>query len=261
MKLFHIVTVPESLSFFRDQVQFMEERGIEVHVVASSGRLLDMFGESEGVTVHAIEMLRAISPLRDIIAIWRLCILFKHYQPDIIHAHTPKGGLLGMIAAFFSQISVRIYTVHGLPYVTATGIKRTLLRLTEKISCSLAHNVFCVSHSLAKQLQEEKICSSKKISVIHNGSINGVDAIGHFNPERFSKKNIRASLGITGDTMVIGFVGRLVKDKGILELAEAWNRLRTEKKNCIFSWLGILKKRMLLMNISDFNLLLTAEYI
>ncbi|MCI5165707.1 MAG: glycosyltransferase family 1 protein [Candidatus Electrothrix sp. GM3_4] len=243
MKLFHVVTVPESLFFFRGQVRFMEERGIEVHVIASSGQLLDIFSKNEGVAVHPVEMLRAISPLRDIIAIWRICILFKHYQPDIIHAHTPKGGLLGMLAAFFSQTPVRIYTVHGLPYVTATGIKRTLLRLTEKISCSLAHKVFCVSHSLAKQLQDEKICSSKKIRVIHNGSINGADAIGHFNPERFNKKNVRASLGIPDDTLVIGFVGRLVKDKGISELFNAWNRLRAEKKNLHLLLVGHFEKK------------------
>ena len=225
--LLHVATVSQSLYYFLDgQVRYMREQGGGVHGVSSPGELLECFAEREKAITHAIDMPRAISPLKDIVSVWRLCRLFLRLKPDIVHAHTPKGGLLGMIASLLVRVPIRIYHVHGLPHVTATGLKRSLLRLTERISCKLAHRVFCVSGSLVNQLCDERFCDMSKVHLLCNGSINGVNALDHFNPVNYDAEEIRASMAIPRGARVIGFVGRLVRDKGVLELINSWVVLR-----------------------------------
>lgn len=229
MKLVHVFTVPISLNFLRGQAAYMKLRGLSVDVVSSPGRELDAFAIREGSTPHAVEMSRSIKPLHDLQALYRLWRIFRSVCPRIVHSHTPKGGLLGTIAAFFARVPVRIYHIHGLPFVTARGLKRSLLRWTEWISCSLAHQVFCVSPSVREVAIAERLCKAEKVKVILKGSINGVDAATGFSPELFGNKErskIRERYCIPADALVLGFVGRVVRDKGIVELAESWKRLR-----------------------------------
>jgi lipopolysaccharide/colanic/teichoic acid biosynthesis glycosyltransferase len=229
--LLHITTVPMSLGFLRGQVEFMEQRGYRFHALCSPGADLDEFGRLHGVPVFGVEMPRSITPLRDLGAVRRIVDVIRRIRPRIVHAHTPKGGLLGMIAAAATGVPVRIYHMRGLPMMGATGTKRHLLRWTEKLSCSLAHRVLCVSHSLREVALAEGLCAPDKITVLAGGSGQGVDADGRFNPEWVGEPagvGARARLGIPADARVIGFVGRIVRDKGIVELAEAWRVLRGE---------------------------------
>ena len=126
----------------------MQRHGFLVEALSSPGPLLERFGAREGVRVHAVEMARRITPLQDLVAIARLWRRLRAIRPHIVHAHTPKAGLLGMIAAWLARVPVRIYHIHGLPLMTASGHKRWLLRWSEKISCWLAQQVLCVSHSI-----------------------------------------------------------------------------------------------------------------
>jgi glycosyltransferase involved in cell wall biosynthesis len=226
MKLLHITTVPMSLRFLRGQVSYMQGRGFRVDVLSSPGVLLTDFAAQESTGAHAVEMPRRISPLQDIAAAWRILRVIRQVRPHIVHAHTPKGGLLGMIAAWLARVPVRVYHLRGLPFVTATGYHRVLLRTTERISCSLAHCVICMSPSLREEALQAKVCSSEKLVVLCNGG-NGVDAESLFNPSRpHLSPSIREQLGIPAHACVIGFVGRLVRDKGVIELAEAWSQVR-----------------------------------
>src|SRR5207247_622691 len=127
---------------------------------------------------------RRITPLKDVQALGRIRRVFRHVRPDIVHGHTPKGGLLAMIAATLERVPVRIYHMHGLPLMTATGLKQRLLRWTETVSCRLAHQVLCVSHSVQEVAIAEGLCPAAKIKVLLGGSINGVDALGRFHPTR-----------------------------------------------------------------------------
>lgn len=228
-RILHVTTVPMSLRFLRGQVGFMRERGYEVHALTSPGEELDAFGRSEGIPVHAVEMPRAITPLRDLGALRRIVAAIRRVRPDVVHAHTPKGGLLGMLAATAAGVPVRVYHMRGLPMMTATGKRRALLRATERLSCSLAHQVFCVSHSLREVALAEGLCPPDRIRVLAGGSGNGVDSTGTYFPERWSageKRELRARWGIPEGATVLGFVGRIVRDKGVVELAEAWRSLR-----------------------------------
>ena len=232
VRLVHVTTVPESLTFFQGQVGYLKARGVDVWALSSPGELLDQFAAREGVPVHGLEMPRRITPLRDLATTARLWRWLRKVRPDIVNAHTPKGGLLGMVGAWLARVPVRVYHMHGLPLMTATGLKRRLLRWAEKVSCLLAHQVFCVSASLREAAVAEGLCRPDKITVLHHGSINGVAAETAFNPARVGgmvRAAARGRYGIPLDAEVIGFVGRVVRDKGLVELVEAWQTLRAER--------------------------------
>lgn len=231
-KVTHITTVPQSLdAFLRGQIAFIRDRGFEVAAISSPNPRLTEFGVKEGIPVYPVEMFRRITPVQDIKALRKLVSRLSDLHPSIVHAHTPKGGLLGMISATIARVPIRIYQVRGFPYMAAAGKKRLLLRTTERVSCRLAHRVFCVSHSIRDVAIADGICPADKIVVFAGGSGNGVDATHRFDPERFSTTEWierRESLGIGPSDLVIGFVGRIVHDKGIEELAGAWSVLRED---------------------------------
>jgi len=233
-RLLHITTVPETFTFLGAQIDYMKSRGFTVHALTSPGEHLDLFAERLQIPVHTVEMPRRISPLRDVLALWRVYGIIRRIRPHIVHAHTPKGGLLGTAAAYLAGVPVRVYHIHGLPFMTASGFRRVLLRWSEKTSCRLASQVLCVSPSVRKVAVAEGICPPAKIKVPARGSIGGVDALDRFNPDRTTpdaRNAVRARYGMPEDAVVIGFVGRIVRDKGVGELVEAWKWLREEYAN------------------------------
>lgn len=228
-RLLHVTTIPMSLTFLRGQVGYMKARGFDVHVVSSPGDDLTAFGRDEEVPVSAVPMTRRISPGADLRALLGLVAVVRSVRPTIVHAHTPKAGLLGMIAGTLSRTPVRVYHMRGLPLLASTGLRRRVLRFTERTACRLAHRVLCVSGSVRAEALREGVCPPGKISVLARGSGNGVDSWNRFHPERVggeARDAVRRRLGIPPSATVVGFVGRVVRDKGIVELAEAWQRLR-----------------------------------
>jgi glycosyltransferase involved in cell wall biosynthesis len=229
--LVHVTTVPMTLLALRGQLSFMEKAGFEVHVISSPGVELDKFALEEGVAPHSISMSRRIAPLRDVVSLIKLWRLLRAMRPEIVDAHTPKAGLLGMLAAWLAGVPVRIHHLHGLLFPTRTGLSRWLIRWFQKLSCLFAHRVISVSQSMREVMIAERVCPPGKIRVLLNGSINGVDANGRFRPasdDGAMRKATRASFGISDSALVLGFIGRVVRDKGVVELATAWQSLRTE---------------------------------
>jgi glycosyltransferase involved in cell wall biosynthesis len=227
----HVCTVPQTLDFLDLQVAYAQARACEVHAVASPGKHLDAFAARTGASVHAVEMSRQITPLRDLWSLGRLIALLRRLRPKVVHGHTPKGGLLAMIAAWLCRVPVRVYHLHGLPMLTASGVKRRLLRWSEMVSCRLAHRVFCVSESLRDVALAERLERTEKLTVLLHGTINGVDAEGAFNSTKLGpsvRAAVRLEHGIPPDALAVGFVGRLVPDKGVAELVAAWHLLRDE---------------------------------
>ncbi len=229
--LIHVTTVPQSLRFVAGQAAYLKAKGFEIHAVSSPGPYLTQFATEESVTVHAMSMARRITPFRDLATLVRLWTLFRGIRPHIVHAHTPKGGLLGMLAARLAGVPVRMYHMHGLPFVTASGFRRKLLMATEAVSCRMASQVLCVSRSVRAMAVDLGLCPTEKIQVLLQGSCNGIDATTQFNPDRMDpvvRHHTRDRYGIPADATVIGFVGRLALAKGLVELAEAWDSLRLE---------------------------------
>lgn len=226
----HVTTVPLSLkTHFSGQIDYVQRRGFAVHVISSPGPELEAFGTHEHVTVDAVPMARAITPAKDLVAIWRLWRALRRIRPDVVHSHTPKGGLLGMMAATLARVPVRVYHIRGLPFVTATGFRRRLLRWSELASCALADRVLAVSQSMRTIAIDEGLCPAGKVRVILGGSGNGVDSDGRFRPQAGDARlAARNRLRLPPDAVVIGFVGRLSREKGVRELASAWARLRDQ---------------------------------
>jgi glycosyltransferase involved in cell wall biosynthesis len=234
VKLLHITTVPDSLGFLKGQIGYMKTRGLEIHAISSAGEFLIEFAQQEQVSVDAVTMHRSITPLQDIYAIAQLWQHLRRVRPQIVHSHTPKGGLLGTISAWLAGVPIRIYHIRGLPLMTAKGYKRFLLWWSEKVSCLLANQVLCVSYSIRDVVVSEDLCPANKVKVLLNGSGNGVDAKGQFNCDRFGenvRQETRRKYGIPEDSLVVGFVGRIVRDKGVGELVLAWKILRLEFPN------------------------------
>lgn len=229
LRIVHTVTVPLSLVPYTQQLKYMQRRGIEMHAISSPGEEWETL--KKHVTAHKIPMRRAISPLHDLVALGRLCRTLLQIKPHVVHAHTPKAGLLGMLAAVLTRVPVRIYLLRGLRFQTTRGARRLLLKTCEWLACRSAHRVLCVSRSLRELAIKEKIVRSAKIVVLANGSSNGVDSESRFNPRTIdaaSRDEMRRRYQIPDDGIVLGFVGRLVREKGIVELIQAWQTLREE---------------------------------
>jgi len=231
-RLVHVCTVALSLDFLRGQARYVAAHGLDVHVVASpDGDALARFAQAEGVATHSVPMTRAITPVADARSLLHLRRLMVSLSPDIVHAGTPKGGLLGILAAFTTRVPVRIYHMHGIRGMTAHGWRRRLLMTTEWLACSLATRVLCVSASTRETAVAAGLCPADKIVVLGAGSCNGVDARGRFNPDLIEvrqRADLRRELNLPPAAAVIGFVGRVVRDKGICELAAAWARLAAD---------------------------------
>jgi len=229
LKLVHVLTVSSSLDFLRGQLRFMGAHGIDVHLVASpDGDALTSFARTEGATPHEVPMTRAMTPLADARALWRLCRLLQALAPDVVQAGTPKGGFLGTLAAFATGVPVRIYHMHGIRGMTAQGWRRRVLMQTERLACRLSTKVLCVSASTRQTAIDERLCPPSKIVVLGAGSCNGVDALDRFEPGRqddLARAHLRAQLNIPLPAPVVAFVGRIVREKGIVELADAWSQL------------------------------------
>ncbi len=230
-RLVHVTTIPlTAKSFLTGQLRWYRQQGFDVTLASSPGQDLRDFGRQEGIHVRPLALTRSISPIRDLKSLSQCVQLFREVKPDIVHAHTPKAGLVAMVAARRLGIPVRIYHLHGLRFETETGIRRKLLLGAERLACSSATDILSVSHSVRRAAMHQKLCRRKPIQVLHNGSINGLDS-SRFCPERAGlrlRRQTRQELGIPADAIVLGFVGRIVRDKGIRELMSAWQQLRAE---------------------------------
>lgn len=247
MKLIRITTVPQSLrGLLRGQLKFMSQNGYQVLGVSSPGDALKDVAVNEGVNTVAIEMTRTISPLKDVKALVQLIQLFRKEKPQIVHTHTPKAGLLGMMAAKIAGVPYRLHTVAGMPLTVATGIKRQLLNQMEKLTYACATKVYPNSFGLEKIILEEKFTNPTKLKVIGKGSSNGIDT-AQFDPVLVSeetKKEIRKDLGIKNDDFVFLFVGRVVKDKGINELVQAFTNLYSKNSNTHLILVGSFERHL-----------------
>ncbi|MGC9316405.1 MAG: glycosyltransferase family 4 protein [Armatimonadota bacterium] len=218
-------------NFMDGQGRFLRSRGWDVHVVAPPGEFLEKFAEREQVAVHEVEMFRSISPARDLHGLSALRRIFTDLQPLVVHSSTPKAGYLTMMAGWSTGVPVRIYHANGLRWWTLTGLQRLMVMQAEKVACRLADSVLCVSPSVRQAMIENGVCTAERARVLASGHGNGVDVEHRFNPERLepgSRARVRQHLGVPENAVVAGFLGRIVRDKGIEEIVEAWSLLREE---------------------------------
>ena len=229
-KLIIITTVPMSLAtLVKGQAKYLSSY-FDVKLVTSFSEKNQEISKAEGVELKSIDMTRQITIIKDLKALIELYKYFKNQKPDIVYTFTPKAGLLGMMASFLSRVPVRIHNVVGMPLMEATGKKFILLKFIERLTYFFSTNLFCNSFGLKKFINEN--LTKKDVKVIAQGSINGVDTEFFKNTKTLDEKElIRDKFKIDKKDFVITFVGRIVKDKGINELIEAFINLSKKYNN------------------------------
>lgn len=226
-KLIRTSTVPTSLNTFCNGLlrELMQEEGYEVVAVSSPGDELIELGEREDVRTISVPMQRHISPLKDLKSLWRLILVFRKEKPTMVHSMTPKAGLLSMIAGWFTNVPIRIHTFTGLVFPTASGIKKKILVLTDRITCACATHIIPEGEGVKNDLINYKI-TKKPLKVLGYGNVKGID-LDYFNPDLPDVQAEATKLRKKGIFTFI-FIGRLVGDKGINELIKAFKRLNEE---------------------------------
>lgn len=245
-KIIRITTVPLSLDkLLEGQLRFMSNY-YKVIAVSANKEELQKVGEKEGVEVFEVGLTRKITPLKDLIAVYKLYKFLKKETPFIVHTHTPKAGLVGMLASYLAKVPNRLHTVAGLPLLETTGIKRKILNFVEKLIYSTATKIYPNSFGLQQIIVDHRFTSKSKLKVIAKGSSNGINT-SYFSPTLFSeeeKEKLKQKLKIKDDDFVFIFVGRIVGDKGINELVLAFDKLVKENKKAKLLLVGSQEREL-----------------
>lgn len=226
MKIIRTTTVPGSMNAFcRGLLRELQEKdGYEVVAVSSPGTSLDEIAEREGVRTYAIPMERHISPLKDLKSLWGLIKVFHKEKPTMVHSMTPKAGLLSMLAAWITRVPVRLHTFTGLVFPTAIGLKQEILILTDRLTCACATHIVPEGEGVKNDLISYHI-TKKPLKVLGHGNVRGID-LEHYNPY-LPDVQVKAAKIRKEGTFTFIFIGRLVRDKGINELVNAFSRLNS----------------------------------
>jgi glycosyltransferase involved in cell wall biosynthesis len=182
---------------------------------------------SDSVRLVSVNIAREIALWRDVVALFRLYFIFRRERFDVVHSLMPKTGLLAMLAAFTARVPHRIHTFTGQVWANKTGFARWGLKSLDKLIASCATDLLADSLSQRQFLIAEQVVNKSKILVLGNGSICGVDT-QRFRPNLIAREQLRSSLGIGGNSIVYLFLGRLTRDKGIADLAQAFVSLADE---------------------------------
>lgn len=229
-KLIRITTVPVSMNIIlKGQLGFMNQYFDVIGVTGYDKKHFEDVLKREQIQMEPIEMARTISPVKDLVSLWKLYRFLKKEKPDIVHTHTPKAGLLGMIAAYFAGVPIRMHTVAGMPWLELSGLKKWVIGLTERITFACAHKVYPNSYGLKKIINDNNFCPPDKLKVIANGASNGVN-VSIFDPDNSelkSREELRNEHNIS-DEIVFCFIGRIAKEKGIQELINSFEKLQKD---------------------------------
>jgi glycosyltransferase involved in cell wall biosynthesis len=228
-KLIRITTVPMALRYLLPgQMKFMQQNGFDVLMISADGPELNDVIKNEMCRHIVVPMTRKITPLQDLRCLFQLIKIFKKEKPDIVHTHTPKAGLLGMLAAKLAGVKVRIHTVAGMPLMVEKGAKLRLLTFIEKLTYRAANHVWPNSMSLYNYIIEHNFTAAKKLNIIGKGSTNGIN-ISRFSAAVLNQNTItqlKESIHFSPQNIYLLCIGRLVADKGIVELVNVFTVLQ-----------------------------------
>lgn len=225
-KIIRACTVSMSVGFVAGMLSDLTKK-YEVVLLSSPGPEMEDAKEKFGVRTIEVAMERHISLIKDLTSLLKLIRIFKREKPDMVHSMTPKAGLLCMVAAWMTRVPVRIHTFTGLVWPTTKGVQRWVLKMTDRITCFCATHVIPEGQGVLNDLKAGGI-TNKEMKVLGYGNVKGIDMTRFSHrPEIIEKaKAIRKD-----DVFTFLFVGRIVKDKGINELVEAYIRLHDEYSN------------------------------
>lgn len=240
----YAVTAPETaVAFLQGQLKFMRDAGWQVSLVCTADERLESFSHS-GIHVESVPMVREPALNRDLISLLQMNRAIKRLRPDIISYGTPKAALLASIASRWQSIPLRVYMLRGLRAEGLSGRGRRLAIQLERLVSKLSSHVVCVSQSLLEAAVHCGAIESSKAEIVGRGGSNGVDC-DRFAPGQESRQaglKLKEASGIPKDALVIGFVGRMVIDKGVRELVDAFRELATERPDVYLMLVGSREK-------------------
>jgi glycosyltransferase involved in cell wall biosynthesis len=220
-KIIRSSTVPQSLEAFCKGLLKELSEDYDVIALSSPGEALDLVGRREEVRTIAVPMERHISVFKDLKSLLALVKVFRKERPDMVHSITPKAGLLCMMAAWMTRVPVRVHTFTGLVFPTATGLKKRILMLTDRITCACSTHIIPEGEGVKNDLITNKI-TRKPLKVLGFGNVRGIDM--DYYSKRPEVEDKAATLRDPGCFTFL-YVGRIVRDKGINELIAASRRL------------------------------------
>ncbi|APW44165.1 glycosyltransferase family 4 protein [Rhodoferax saidenbachensis] len=189
------------------------------------------------VRVRHVDIARKIRPWQDLRALFQLLRCFREIRPSVVHSMTPKGGLLGMLAARLAGVPWRFHTFTGQVWANSTGGARRLLKAIDRLIAALSSRVFADSASQCRFLENEHVVQRGGVIVLGNGSIAGVD-LTQFHSDTVVRAMLRAELNLPDDVPVFVFVGRLVRDKGVFDLVEAFAAVNAKNQQWALWMIG-----------------------
>lgn len=235
LKLLRVSTVPHSLHLLlRGQIRYMQEKGMEVYMVSATGPEVEVLMKNEGATHYHVPLSRSLNPLHDLKALYHMVKLIRKIRPDIVHSHSPKAGIIGMLAAAICRVPLKIHTVAGLPLMESQGMKKKLLVTVERWTYRFADWVLPNSIGLERYIVDNKLsANTKQVKVLGKGSSNGID-LDYFSKTpavTVAASAFREHNGIKENDLLLCFVGRLAFYKGINELVAAFRILNEKFSN------------------------------
>jgi glycosyltransferase involved in cell wall biosynthesis len=229
IKIFRLTTIPLTLNLLlKHQLRYLNNI-FDVTAISSPGEDLKEVETREGVRVIPIKIERNIKLKSDFISFLKLLKLFHKERPNIIHSNTPKSSLLSLMAGRLLSIKKLVYTVGGLRFEGSKGINKSFLIFFEKLTCKLSTHILCESIGVRNKLSDIGVEKSKLI-LLAPSNLNGVDTF-YFNPVNFNKHELRLKLGYQETDFIFIFVGRIVRDKGIFELIDAFKLISQNINN------------------------------
>ena len=191
----------------------------------------------KGVRWINIPIKRKIQPLHDLLALIKLFRIMQRERFDLVFSQTPKAGLLAMMASWASHVPLRIHVFTGQVWATKKGLFRKMLRCLDKVTSMCASEVLVDSPSQRDFLVEEGVITKDRSTVVADGSICGVDT-QRFRPNPDAHRRVRAELGIPEEMLVFLFMGRMYREKGVFELAEAFQSLHANNPSTCLVCVG-----------------------
>lgn len=245
--LFRVTTVPISLkNLIVGQLPFMKSHGFQAVMISADGPEREIAIQEQGCEHIVLDLTRKITPLRDLKALWQFYRLCRKYKPEVVHSHTPKAGIIAMLGAKLAGVPIRLHTVAGLYLLEATGFRRKLLEFIEVLTYACATKVYPNSRCLRDILLQELYNKPDKLTVIGRGSSNGIDT-QFYSKSRLDEQQVerlRQQLNIAPSDFVFIFIGRIVKDKGIQELVQAFSQLNSQQPHARLLLVGPLEQEL-----------------
>lgn len=217
------------------QIKAAQKAGYEVHGVCSEGPNSDSLRQ-QGIKMYPVKIKRSISPFSDLIALWKMYCYFKREKIDIVHTHTPKCSLLGQVAAKLAGVRIIVNTIHGFYFhENMNPLVRRFYIAMEWIAARCSTIILSQNPEDIETAVKLGICKQGKIKLLGNG----VD-LSKFDPARVDadfRRRKRAETSVPANAIVVGIIGRLVKEKGYLDLFEAMRNVMDENQKV---WLVVI---------------------